>query len=386
MAKVDVELAERVRAAADAREGSAQAISEALGIDKSNVSRMLNGQRGIAAGELITISDIVGVPLLELLGRPRPRQMRLAARLSAAADMTAVGQGARRAARLVELSDLLGRLMPPDLRERVDVERPATSKRAIDQGEVLAETVRDVLGLGLDPISDLTAVIAAKFDIDVAFEPLDSSLQGLLIRDGAGGDRESALILVNSTGATTRQRFTCAHELGHYLLGHGQDELIYADYPGKDLEEMAANAFASHLLLPRSAVDAATAEHPRPSDETTPWAAGLVGALAGQYGISVESTAWHALNCGVITPDERAAVARMSARDVHAAGGTLAWFEEATARRGMTDPPARTVDWALSAYHYGIVGVGTVAEIYNRDDEDVLQSELADAGWAPDYA
>ena len=79
---VDPELARRVKSAAEAREGSAQDIADALGIDRSNVSRMLNGQRAIGASELVTISDIVQVPLLELLGQTQPRLMKMAARLA----------------------------------------------------------------------------------------------------------------------------------------------------------------------------------------------------------------------------------------------------------------------------------------------------------------
>ncbi len=50
--------------------------------------------------------------------------------------------------------------------------------------------------------------------------------------------------------------FTCAHELGHAQLNHGTkvDEYIEGEHPTDDPQEMAANVFASSLLMPRPAV------------------------------------------------------------------------------------------------------------------------------------
>lgn len=64
------------------------------------------------------------------------------------------------------------------------------------------------------------------------------------------GDR--ARILISSQCSIERQRFTCAHELGHILLGHvGQYELVNREPDPKDNPiEQAANVFASRLLAP----------------------------------------------------------------------------------------------------------------------------------------
>ncbi len=69
------------------------------------------------------------------------------------------------------------------------------------------------------------------------------------------------LILLPSTAHRPRGRlaFTCAHELGHGILGHGErvDELVAAPLAKNDPEEFAANVFAGALLMPRAAVTAA---------------------------------------------------------------------------------------------------------------------------------
>jgi Zn-dependent peptidase ImmA (M78 family) len=66
------------------------------------------------------------------------------------------------------------------------------------------------------------------------------------------------VIIVSSLRPAGRQAFTCAHELGHHVYGHGEqfDELV--EERGKarrfDPKEFEADCFASALLMPRTAV------------------------------------------------------------------------------------------------------------------------------------
>jgi Zn-dependent peptidase ImmA (M78 family) len=65
------------------------------------------------------------------------------------------------------------------------------------------------------------------------------------------------LILFNPTENEMRQRFTIAHELGHYVLGHGnefRDSARSFNANGYDPKETAANQFAASLLMPASAI------------------------------------------------------------------------------------------------------------------------------------
>lgn len=59
-------------------------------------------------------------------------------------------------------------------------------------------------------------------------------------------------IMVSSLAIPARQRFTCAHELGHIILGHvGRYDLVCREPdPGDTPIEQAANVFASRLLAP----------------------------------------------------------------------------------------------------------------------------------------
>ncbi|MDO8571898.1 MAG: ImmA/IrrE family metallo-endopeptidase [bacterium] len=95
--------------------------------------------------------------------------------------------------------------------------------------------------------------IASYFKIRISRAP-SKDFSGLLIRkDG------SALIGVNSTEALVRQRFTIAHELGHFFLHPQKDTFV--DYRDNKKEAMRtprerqANMFAAALLMPRSLLE-----------------------------------------------------------------------------------------------------------------------------------
>lgn len=68
---------------------------------------------------------------------------------------------------------------------------------------------------------------------------------------------EAHVIEYQPTEARVRQRFTVAHELGHYALGHGtraRDTAMQFSSGTSDPAERAANQFAAELLMPADAV------------------------------------------------------------------------------------------------------------------------------------
>lgn len=74
------------------------------------------------------------------------------------------------------------------------------------------------------------------------------------------GDRK--IILVSTALPYERRRFTVAHELGHYVLGH-RKVAFSLDSPESWVvrEEQAANAFAAELLMPKTALQAIHYKH-----------------------------------------------------------------------------------------------------------------------------
>lgn len=122
--------------------------------------------------------------------------------------------------------------------------------------------------------------IIGDIGLSLSYEAMDDNISGYIERQNG-----SYRIVVNSTHAPTRRRFTAAHELGHYiyhrdLLGEGVgDNRAYrtdgTDRPNvniRPIHERQANSFAANVLMPRHRLTAV-------AGESTP-------VLAARFGVS----------------------------------------------------------------------------------------------------
>lgn len=95
--------------------------------------------------------------------------------------------------------------------------------------------------------------IASRMGIDVRCGDIDESGR-IEVREGR------PCITVNCDEARVRQRFTVAHELGHWSLGHLQHgQRLFRDAPDSFTlaaggQEREANAFAAAILMPADAL------------------------------------------------------------------------------------------------------------------------------------
>lgn len=72
-------------------------------------------------------------------------------------------------------------------------------------------------------------------------------------------DEENQIIYVNAADVPERQRFTIAHELGHFCLDHGsslRDTTKANWFRINPVHERLANEFAAELLMPAIAMKA----------------------------------------------------------------------------------------------------------------------------------
>jgi Zn-dependent peptidase ImmA (M78 family) len=119
------------------------------------------------------------------------------------------------------------------------------------QALVAALQLRQDKGKGLtDPVCPFD--LALDLEIDLWFKSLPS-LEGMY------SSSPKAAIIIGTERPGARQSYTCAHEIGHHVFGHGTkvDEIktgIKTDAPF-DPEEFLAQAFAGFLLVPKLAVD-----------------------------------------------------------------------------------------------------------------------------------
>jgi hypothetical protein len=185
----------------------------------------------------------------------------------------------------------------PDLQRALghfidEIEGQPTPRRVLtldasDPEEAARETLRKTSQNSV-PV-DINA-IARKLGVGLFFRPLPDALSAFLLR----GDGR-AVIGVNSNQAPVRQRFSAAHECGHFVLSHA-DESVF-DYavpaisdgppPGYDWHnEREANMYAAELLMPAGRLrdEAGTTSLPR---------------LARRYQVSQEAMSFRLLNLGL---------------------------------------------------------------------------------------
>jgi Zn-dependent peptidase ImmA (M78 family) len=149
------------------------------------------------------------------------------------------------------------------------------------------------------PVTDL----AAAEGIVIVREPFqDDGVSGVLLRES-----DRTMIIVNAANAPVRQRFTIAHEIGHFALHRGS---IYVDGRARvnfrdglstmatNQEEIAANAFAAALLMPAGWVRSAFENVVRNMSINTEEE--LAEVLAARFGVSRQAMHFRLINLGLI--------------------------------------------------------------------------------------
>ncbi|WP_445163703.1 ImmA/IrrE family metallo-endopeptidase [Mycobacterium sp. Dal123C01] len=129
----------------------------------------------------------------------------------------------------------------------------------VDGGAVVVEPMQ----VSTAQINDYAARVGSTFDIynhegradlDVLLSKLGGDVQ---VRDGIESlmiDEDGTFtVYVPSRTSPRRDRFTIAHEIGHYLLHHlnGDTNRRLFTRAGSNVAETQANHFAAELIMPR---------------------------------------------------------------------------------------------------------------------------------------
>ncbi len=165
------------------------------------------------------------------------------------------------------------------------------------------------------PINALDA--AGSLGLRVQLSDL-ASCEGMLSRD-------ANIILLNNLRPAGRRAFTCAHELGHWHLGHGNalDMLDFdEDDQDKPLEQLV-NSFAGFFLMPKRAIQEALARRQWHVGSLTPQQAFI---LSGQFGVGYQTLIQHLhRSVQLIAPWQLSELERWSPKSLrHALAGPTA--------------------------------------------------------------
>ena len=107
------------------------------------------------------------------------------------------------------------------------------------------------------------AAAAERLGVKIFAAKLADKVSGVLVRDPAYGSQSGFVIFVDQDEPAVRQRFTAAHELGHFVLhkeavGHkNEDNYLLRSEGMSNRQEAEANKFAATLLMPFDLIEIA---------------------------------------------------------------------------------------------------------------------------------
>lgn len=355
------QLAQRISAAREVAKLSQSELADRVGLTQSAISRIESADRAVGSLELARIAEAVGGSVADLLSDTPSDDLLVAAR---ARNDTRLTEAVRRARTILDVHALLDELDYPSP-HRGDLARPTRVGRRLRDAAVLAERIRTDLGMPQGPLDLLEVVIDERFGIHVALMPT-RGVDGLCATTSRG-----TVIIADSDAATGPRRFTLAHELGHWLAGHGDalhvDEKVMRPDNGA---EKWANKFAITFLAPPTGLRARLDADTEPAPET-------VLRLSLSYGVSYEALVWHLHNNDLITEAHRVALHRERPATIAFSSGLgTQWNSQ---RSGVEPtPPHSLTERVISAYRDGRVGIGPVADVLGGSDLDDLRAELED--------
>jgi Zn-dependent peptidase ImmA (M78 family)/transcriptional regulator with XRE-family HTH domain len=247
----DTEIGERLRLARESAKLTQADAAALVGVVRTTLVAIEQGKRRVHMDELQKLATAYRTSANALLRReavhldmvPRFRK------LQESSD-----DAVERATRLlndlvraeIELENALGvsrtRNYPP--------ERPILPGDIQAQAEQDAQELRDWLGLGPGPVTDIVSILDLQLGIRVYVRPLDGKVSGLFAYDDTAG----ACILLNANHPPERLTQSGVHETAHFISTRRQPEVLTEDERFTSREERYANAFQRSFITPARAV------------------------------------------------------------------------------------------------------------------------------------
>lgn len=152
------------------------------------------------------------------------------------------------------------------------------------------------------PVDPVT--VANFLGLSVVYENFSDGLSGVLVRKAGA----SPTIIISNSDSINRQRFSIAHECGHFVLNHS-GELFVDNFVlnrrdvrssyAIDSKEIEANAFAAALLMPQDLLLSKVVE--LMEGDVMPTQKSLIFTLAGLFEVSEQAMGYRLSNLGIVT-------------------------------------------------------------------------------------
>lgn len=237
------------------------------------------------------------------------------------------------------------------------------------QGAKAAAEFRSEHHLGVQPLGDLVALIEQTTGHDVAVLDAGPDEHGLTMRDPV---RDVTFIGVARTRNPMRQRSTLAHELAHVLFGDWTDG---EDLSARSPEEIRADAFARHLLVPRDGLTAFLGHRGTLTEAD-------LSAVVQWFLVSPAIAAIALCDCGYIDTATKQEWMTLSTPRLATRFGWIDQYQSLQNDADRTRSPQRLLARAVSGYSEGVVTVQAVATLRGISAQAVAE-ELTEAGVIP---
>lgn len=244
------ELGLRLRIAREAAKITQEDAADRLDMSRTTVVAIEKGERRARIGEVRAFAQLYKTSINELL-RAEAVHVDIAPKFRKyfGKEDDAVEAAAKLLANLakaeVELEALLGIVRvsnyPP--------ERPILPGDVRLQAEQDATELRQWLGLGSSPITDIVTLLELEMGVRVYIRRLDAKISGLFAYE----DKLGACILLNASHPRERRTLTAAHEMAH-LVSTRREAEVTRERGENSREERYSNAFSSAFLMPARAV------------------------------------------------------------------------------------------------------------------------------------
>ena len=244
------DLGARIARARDLAGQSQVALGDSVGLDRSAISRLEQGERKLSVPELVLIAQALGRPLSFFVAAPVPAVVSRRRDSEHAHDTNGLLDEELRSFSS-DVHGLLGIGVLSGLdRDTISFRVPRTHQEA----EQSATRVRSRAGLTIEPIEDVGRFCESLGLVTFSASLTEVGPDGGCVEAGEDCNRVGVAV-INGDARSGRRRMTLAHELGHWLTGDAYDHEASSD------SERMLNSFAIHLLAPRGGIGRAWDEY-----------------------------------------------------------------------------------------------------------------------------
>lgn len=237
-------------------------------------------------------------------------------------------------------------------------------------GRAAAERFRREYSLSTAAIPNLTRLIERTVGVGVAYVRSSSPGHGMTMRLA-----DAYLMAVGCTEHPMRLRSTLAHELGHYQLNTVDHMTDDADWARRSPEEIQADAFARHLLVPIGAVAEMI------DDKKVTLA--TLSDIVQSYLASPSMVAIQLRDAGAIDADTCKEWGQIATGTIAARFGWHQEYRALVEKSSKPRSPQSLMRRAMEGYRQGSVSSSTIAKLSGDSKATDTKAALADSGIVP---